>query len=74
MSIDSSTVIILIPINSVGSIAVSVVGSLDAKTRGDRVSKFFSIVSGATIFFMILTLIYAVGRPPARSTVRQAHS
>ena len=60
MSIDSSTFLILIPIVFAGIIAISVIGSLDEKTRGDRISKFFSIASNAAIFFTVLALVYQV--------------
>jgi hypothetical protein len=60
VSIDSSTVLILIPIVFAGIIAISVIGSLDEKTRGDRISKFFSIASNAAIFFTVLALVYQV--------------
>jgi hypothetical protein len=58
--IDASFVLILIPIVFVGIIVVSVIGSVDEKTRGDKLSKFFSIASYAAIFFTVLALLYQV--------------
>lgn len=58
--IDPSAVLVLIPIVFAGIIAVSVIGSLDEKTRGDRISKFFSIASNAAIFFTVIALLYQV--------------
>jgi hypothetical protein len=60
LRIDSSTVLILIPIVFVGIIVISTLGSRDAKTRGDRISRFFSIASDAAIFFTVLALLYQV--------------
>jgi hypothetical protein len=57
---DSSTILVLIPIIFLGIIAISAVGSLEEKTRGDRISKFFSIASNAAIFFTVLALLYQV--------------
>src|SRR5829696_9864986 len=58
--IDGSVVLVLIPVVFVGIIAVAFVGSLDEKTRGDKLSKFFSIASNAAIFFTVLALLYQV--------------
>ena len=58
--IDGSVVLVLIPVVFVGIIAVAFVGSLDEKTRGDKLSKFFSIASNAAIFFTVLALMYQV--------------
>jgi uncharacterized membrane protein len=58
--INASTVLILIPIVFIGIIVVSVIGALDEKSRGDKVSKFFSIASNAAIFFTVLALLYQV--------------
>src|SRR5215203_3018272 len=58
--IDASFVLILIPIVFVGIIVVSVIGAVDEKTRGDKLSKFFSIASNAAIFFTVLALLYQV--------------
>jgi len=58
--IDASIVLILIPIVFVGIIIVSVIGALDEKSRGDKLSKFFSIASNAAIFFTVLALLYQV--------------
>jgi hypothetical protein len=58
--IDASLVLILIPIVFVGIIVVSVIGAVDEKTRGDKLSKFFSIASNAAIFFTVLALLYQV--------------
>jgi hypothetical protein len=58
--IDASVVLILIPIVFVGIIVVAAIGSLDEKTRGDKVGKFFSIASNAAIFFTVLALLYQV--------------
>ena len=58
--IDASVVLVLIPVVFVGIIAVAFVGSLDEKTRGDKLSKFFSIASNAAIFFTVLALMYKV--------------
>jgi hypothetical protein len=58
--IDASVILVLIPIVFVGIIVVAVVGSLDEKTRGDKLSKFFSIASNAAIFFTVLALLYQV--------------
>ena len=60
MGIDASIVLILIPIVFVGIIVVSVIGALEEKTRGDKLSKFFSIASNAAIFFTVLALTYQV--------------
>jgi hypothetical protein len=59
-SIDASVVLVLIPVVFVGIIAVAFVGSLDETTRGDKLSKFFSIASNAAIFFTVLALMYQV--------------
>ncbi len=58
--IDASVALILIPIVFVGIIAVSIIGALDEKTRGDKLAKFFSIASNAAIFFTVLALLYQV--------------
>jgi hypothetical protein len=58
--INPSIVLILIPIVFVGIIAIAAVGSLDEKTRGERISRFFSIASNAAIFFTVLALLYQV--------------
>jgi hypothetical protein len=58
--IDPALVLVLVPIVFVGIIAVAIVGSLDEKTRGDRISKFFSIASNAAIFFTVIALLYQV--------------
>lgn len=58
--IDPSFVLILVPLVFLGIIAVAVVGSLDEKTRGDRISKFFSIASNAAIFFTVIALLFQV--------------
>jgi hypothetical protein len=58
--IDTSVILVLIPIVFVGIIVVAVVGALDEKTRGDKLSKFFSIASNAAIFFTVLALLYQV--------------
>lgn len=58
--IDPLTVLVLIPIVFAGIIAVSVIGSLEEKTRGDKISKFFSIASNAAIFFTVIALLYQV--------------
>jgi hypothetical protein len=58
--IDPSVVLIFIPIAVVGIIAVAAIGSLDEKTRGDKIAKFFSIASNAAIFFTVLALLYQV--------------
>jgi hypothetical protein len=58
--IDASVILVLIPIVFVGIIVVAVVGALDEKTRGDKLSKFFSIASNAAIFFTVLALLYQV--------------
>jgi uncharacterized membrane protein len=58
--IDASVVLVLIPIVFIGIIVVALVGALDEKTRGDRLSKFFSIASNAAIFFTVLALLYQV--------------
>lgn len=58
--IDASVVLVLIPIVFVGIIVVALIGALDEKTRGDRLSKFFSIASNAAIFFTVLALLYQV--------------
>ena len=58
--IDGSVVLVLIPVVFVGIIAVAFVGALDEKTRGDKLSKFFSIASNAAIFFTVLALMYQV--------------
>jgi hypothetical protein len=58
--IDASIVLILIPIVFVGIIVVSAIGALDEKTRGDKLSKFFSIASNAAIFFTVIALLYQV--------------
>jgi hypothetical protein len=58
--IDASIVLILIPIVFVGIIIVSAIGALDEKTRGDKLSKFFSIASNAAIFFTVIALLYQV--------------
>jgi hypothetical protein len=58
--IDASFVLILIPIVFVGIIVVSVIGAVDEKNRGDKLSKFFSIASNAAIFFTVLALLYQV--------------
>ena len=58
--IDPSVVLILIPIAFAGIIVIAAVGSLDEKTRGDRIAKFFSIASNAAIFFTVLALLYQV--------------
>jgi hypothetical protein len=60
VGIDASIVLILIPIVFVGIIVVSVIGALEEKTRGDKLSKFFSIASNAAIFFTVLALTYQV--------------
>ena len=58
--IDGSVVLVLVPVVFVGIIAVAFVGALDEKTRGDKLSKFFSIASNAAIFFTVLALMYQV--------------
>jgi hypothetical protein len=58
--IDASVVLILIPIVFVGIIAVSIIGALEEKTRGDKLAKFFSIASNAAIFFTVIALLYQV--------------
>jgi len=58
--IEASIILILIPIVFVGIIVISFIGSLDEKTRGDRLAKFFSIASDAAIFFTVLALLYQV--------------
>lgn len=58
--IDPSVVLILIPIAVVGIIVLAALGSLDEKTRGDKIAKFFSIASNAAIFFTVLALLYQV--------------
>ncbi len=58
--IDASVVLVLIPIVFVGIVVVALIGALDEKTRGDRLSKFFSIASNAAIFFTVLALLYQV--------------
>ena len=58
--IDGSVVLVVVSVVFVGIIAVAFVGSLDEKTRGDKLSKFFSIASNAAIFFTVLALIYQV--------------
>jgi hypothetical protein len=58
--IDASVVLVLIPIVFVGIIAVAFIGTLDEKTRGDKLARFFSIASNAAIFFTVLTLLYQV--------------
>jgi hypothetical protein len=58
--IDSSVILVIIPIVFVGIIIVSAIGTLDEKTRGDKLSKFFSIASDAAIFFTVLALLYQV--------------
>ena len=58
--IDASLVLILIPIVFVGIIVVSVIAALDEKSRGAKLSKFFSIASNAAIFFTVLALLYQV--------------
>src|SRR5687767_3315780 len=58
--IDASVVLVLIPIVFVGIIAVAFIGTLDEKTRGDKLARFFGIASNAAIFFTVLTLLYQV--------------
>lgn len=58
--IDPAAVLVLIPIVFAAIIVVPAIGSLDEKTRGDRISKFFSIASNAAIFFTVLALLYQV--------------
>jgi hypothetical protein len=60
VGIDASAILILIPIVFVGIIVVSIVAALEEKTRGDKLSKFFSIASNAAIFFTVLALTYQV--------------
>ena len=58
--IDASAVLVLIPIVFFVIIAVAFVGALDEKSRGDKLSEFFSIAWNAAIFFTVLALLYQV--------------
>ena len=58
--IDAAVVLVLIPIVFVGIVVVAFIGSADAKSRGDRIARFFSIASNAAIFFTVLALLYQV--------------
>ena len=55
-----SVILVLIPIVFVGIIVVAAIGSRDETTRGDKISRFFSIASNAAIFFTVLGLLYQV--------------
>jgi hypothetical protein len=58
--IDAAVILVLIPVVFIGIIVVAAIGALEEKTRGAKLSKFFSIASNAAIFFTVLALLYQV--------------